>query len=273
MKRSRFADTLLPQVAHGLNVGGLAVPSVEVEVTKDGEPCNAHLTMVKGRNTNLRWLETALNLKIRSLISESWPLLEDIDTAIQAAFGKRTRYSARNTVEGKHLPTSALFSVQARGVALSIHAPRRDLIYVDTTKEVISRILEQTDLDLQDSSKEPALPVLADAPQEHAPQEDASEESAGEDARQADPIFRMKANEDTAILAILTEVKAVLHAGESVRRQPSRRSFKVNLKDQKTEVLVANLNKARKLGTADLALEVARSSMMTLIAGLRANTT
>ena len=128
MKRSRFADTLLPEVAHGLNVGGLAVPSVELEVTKDGgEPCNTHLTMVKGRNTNLRWLETALNVKIRSLFSGTcpWPLLEDIDKAKEAVFGKKTRYSARNTVDGKHLPTSALFSVQARGFELNIHAPRR----------------------------------------------------------------------------------------------------------------------------------------------------
>jgi hypothetical protein len=245
-------------------------------VTKDGEPCKTHLAMLKGRNTNLRWLEAALNLKMRSLIRSVWPLLEDIDQAKEAAFGKKTRYSARNTVEGAHLPTTALFSVQVRGFELSIHAPRRDLIYVETTKEAISWVLMQTDIDLHNASL--TLPIIEDAPQEHALQDlkIESEESAGEEVQQVKRTsFKddMKAAEDTTILSILTEVTAALHKGESVRWQPSRCSFMVNLKEKKTEVLVANLNKARKLGTSDLAFEASRSSLMTLIAGHRANTT
>ena len=234
----------------------MAVPFVETKVTTpEGDHCVKEMVLIKGRTADLHWLTAAVHLKYRSL-SHYWPLLEDIEKARDAHFGKRTQFSARNDTEGKHIPVTALFKIVVRDFELWIHTPRKELIYVEMTIESITFLMEQTSIDIAGAPKN-AQPAAE-------PEEPDCESPKDVEGGQSDPDSDKDVPlEKKEIASIIGELTAISPDMVKVSWQPSRSSFFVKIGDEKGRAFPApNFNKSLKKGDTSASLAKAREDAL-----------
>ena len=137
----------VPPVTTRLCAGDCIVPTQRIEVLDiDMEYIEKDFLHLTSRA--LRFIEVAFGIQWKVMPWTKLPVYSDLNKAILAAQGKRTRLHKRVDTARKPLAKEQILHIEVRGSIFCIYAPRKDSVHLEATAPNIKWLLEQVRADL-----------------------------------------------------------------------------------------------------------------------------